>query len=93
LDQAPEGAVSWLFPEETNPNKTGLRENASEAADTAQIVQEHPTEAAECDSASFWAAALGTEIFRATRTWIQYGVVGFAVACIIIGAVKGLFGL
>jgi len=27
-----------------------------------------------------------------TRNWIQYGVVGFAVACILIGAVESLFG-
>ena len=27
-----------------------------------------------------------------TRNWIQYGVVGFAVACILIGAVERLFG-
>ena len=31
-------------------------------------------------------------IARATRTWIQYGVVGFAVACIVIAAAKGLMG-
>ena len=31
-------------------------------------------------------------IVRATRLWIQYGVFGFAVFCIIIGAVESLFG-
>lgn len=27
-----------------------------------------------------------------TRNWIQYGVVGFAVGCILIGAAERLFG-
>ena len=31
-------------------------------------------------------------ILRATRTWLQYGVVGFAVVCIVIGAIEALFG-
>jgi hypothetical protein len=29
---------------------------------------------------------------RATRIWIQYGVFGFAVMCIVVGAVESLFG-
>ena len=29
---------------------------------------------------------------HATRTWIQYGVFGFAVFCIVVGAVEALFG-
>ncbi len=32
------------------------------------------------------------DIVRATRSWIQYGTVGFAVLCILIGAVEALFG-
>jgi len=32
----------------------------------------------------------GIQIIRATRSWIQYGMVGFAVLCIVIGAVEGL---
>jgi hypothetical protein len=39
-----------------------------------------------------WPDDTGIQIIRATRTWIQYGTVGFAVVCIIIGAVEGLFG-
>lgn len=31
-------------------------------------------------------------VMRATRTWIQYGVFGFAALCIVIGAVEALFG-
>jgi hypothetical protein len=32
------------------------------------------------------------EIIKATRSWIQYGTVAFAVLCIVIGAVEALFG-
>jgi hypothetical protein len=31
-------------------------------------------------------------VIRATRTWIQYGIFGFAVLCIVIGAVEAMFG-
>ena len=31
-------------------------------------------------------------VIHATRTWIQYGVFGFAVFCIVLGAVEALFG-
>ena len=39
-----------------------------------------------------WLEEAGVEIIRATRSWIQYGTVGFAVICIVIGAVEALFG-
>lgn len=39
-----------------------------------------------------WLEDTGIEIVRATRSWIQYGAVGFAVLCIIIGAMEALFG-
>jgi hypothetical protein len=39
-----------------------------------------------------WLDDAGIEIIRATRSWIQYGTLGFAVICIIIGAVEGLLG-
>jgi len=32
------------------------------------------------------------EIIRATHWWVLYGSGGFAVLCIMIGAVEGLFG-
>ncbi|HTR36056.1 MAG TPA: hypothetical protein VMH80_09155 [Bryobacteraceae bacterium] len=32
------------------------------------------------------------ELLHATRSWLQYGTVGFAVLCIVVGAVEGLFG-
>jgi hypothetical protein len=31
-------------------------------------------------------------VIHATRTWVQYGIFGFAVLCIIIGAMEALFG-
>lgn len=31
-------------------------------------------------------------VIHLTRTWVQYGIFGFAVLCIIIGAVEALFG-
>ena len=34
----------------------------------------------------------GSEVMRATRLWIQYGLVGFTIFCILIGAVEALFG-
>jgi len=43
-------------------------------------------------ASSTWLDDTGIEIVRATRSWIQYGTVGFAVVCIIIGAVEALFG-
>jgi hypothetical protein len=30
------------------------------------------------------------QIIRATRTWIQYGMVGFTVFCIVIGALESV---
>jgi hypothetical protein len=41
---------------------------------------------------AYWLDETGIQILRATRSWIQYGTVGFAVICILIGAVEGLFG-
>jgi hypothetical protein len=43
-------------------------------------------------SAPPWWDVSGVEIVRATRSWIQYGTVAFAVICIVIGAVEALFG-
>lgn len=43
-------------------------------------------------SAPPWWDGSGVEIVRATRSWIQYGTLAFAVICIVIGAVEALFG-
>jgi hypothetical protein len=32
------------------------------------------------------------DLLHATRSWLQYGTVGFAVLCIVIGAVEALLG-
>jgi hypothetical protein len=39
-----------------------------------------------------WFDETSIQIIHATRAWIQYGTVGFAVICIVIGAVEALFG-
>jgi hypothetical protein len=31
-------------------------------------------------------------VVRATRLWVQYGIFGFAIFCIVVGAVESLFG-
>ena len=32
------------------------------------------------------------DLLSATQGWIQYGTLGFAILCIIVGAVEALFG-
>jgi hypothetical protein len=39
-----------------------------------------------------WPADTGIQIIRATCAWIQYGTVGFAAVCILIGALEGILG-
>ena len=59
-----------------------------------------PAAGKEVDAAPLVAAeqapAYTSEDLRAilnyTRNWIQYGLVGFTVTCILIGAVESLFG-
>jgi hypothetical protein len=52
-----------------------------------------PTEQQQSnEQVSYGLDETGIQILRATRSWIQYGTVGFAVICILIGAVEGLFG-
>ena len=38
------------------------------------------------------AASENLTVVRATRLWVQYGIFGFAVFCIVVGAVESLFG-
>jgi hypothetical protein len=35
---------------------------------------------------------LAVSVIRLTRTWVQYGVFGFTVFCIVMGALEALFG-
>jgi len=51
-----------------------------------------PAEADEKIGPVAWLDDTGIQIVRATRSWVQYGTLGFAVVCIIIGAVEALFG-
>jgi hypothetical protein len=52
--------------------------------DAVSRQQEHPSPG--------WLDETSIQIIHATRSWIQYGTVGFAVICIVIGAVEALFG-
>ena len=72
-----------------NPQPVPVFEPAGEAAHSVEIeaVSLHPD-----DPAAEWPNDTGIQILRATRSWIQYGTVGFAVFCILIGAVEALFG-
>jgi hypothetical protein len=51
---------------------------------TAPAIDDLPPDAAGADQ--FY-----QEVLRATRMCIQYGIGGFAVVCIVIGAVEALF--
>jgi hypothetical protein len=57
-----------------------------------QAEPREPVNIPQDSSAPPWWHGSGIEIARATRSWIQYGTVAFAVICIIIGAVEGLVG-
>jgi hypothetical protein len=54
--------------------------------------QQQSNEQVPAERTAYWLDETGIQILRATRSWIQYGTVGFAVICILIGAVEGLFG-
>jgi len=58
----------------------GLSAHTTEETNANQSITDDPLRSASLD------------IIRATRTWVQYGVVGFAFLCILIGAVEALFG-
>jgi hypothetical protein len=77
----PEGAVQCPLPEAQTESaeKQSVEVQASEAPASSLID-------------ALWLEEAGVEIIRATRSWIQYGTVGFAVICIVIGAVEALFG-
>jgi hypothetical protein len=66
----------------------------SEAAEpqSPPAEQNELNESVSAQKASRWLDDMGIPILRATRSWIQYGTVGFAVMCILIGALEGLLG-
>jgi hypothetical protein len=99
LEQESDNPTPWFFFEPVRkPAVDPLESHAAvstsaAAADLAakhqppeevSIQQEHPSPG--------WLDDTSIQIIHATRSWIQYGTVGFAVICIVIGAVEGLFG-
>jgi hypothetical protein len=78
-------------------NDTGAFADQSASANAVEpqpelIEQYESNERVSSDQTGYWLDETGIPIIRATRTWVQYGTLGFAVFCILIGAVEGLFG-
>ncbi len=67
-------------PEIQNPPEAPVDLGQPDSAPAPEVVE---TEAAY----DVW-----RELLRATQGWIQYGTLGFAILCIIVGAVEALFG-
>jgi len=68
----------------STPDIEGDSAGQAELSEGVSTPAEHP--------AFVWPHDTGIQIIRATRSWIQYGTVGFAVICILIGALEGIFG-
>jgi len=51
-----------------------------------------PPESGDIAAVNVAEVDLQLSVMHATRTWLQYGVVGFAVFFIVVGAVEALFG-
>jgi hypothetical protein len=96
LEQHSDNPTPWLvFEPVWEPVCTPAEQTATpaEVLDSAeQLPLNEEVSAAQETSASAWPDDTGIQIIRATRSWIQYGTVGFAVFCIIVGALEGLFG-
>jgi hypothetical protein len=68
-------------------------DNIAPFADPPPPVEENQAnEPVNSQPTAYWLDVTGIPILRATRTWIQYGTVGFAVICILVGAIEGLLG-
>jgi len=70
----------------------GARTAARSSAERASRRALEPVTEAEPNVAANPLADEYKAVFHLTRTWVQYGVFGFAVLCIVIGAVEALFG-
>jgi hypothetical protein len=96
LEQRSDNPTLWLVFEPVCEPVCPPAEQAATPAEVLDSAEQLPlTEevtAAQEAPASAWPDDTGIQIIRATRSWIQYGTVGFAVFCIIIGALEGLFG-
>jgi hypothetical protein len=93
LEQQSDNPTPWLVFE---PAWEAVGPPAEETADAPESTEQHQlNEQATLlqeDPSTAWPDDMGVQIIRATRSWIQYGTLGFAVICIIIGALEGLFG-
>jgi hypothetical protein len=103
LEQHAENPVPWLVFEpfrepalDPVPKREGDSASVSTPAatpdSTEQLKLNEEVSISQESPVRVWLDDTGIQIIRATRTWIQYGTVGFAVVCIVIGAVEGLFG-
>jgi len=103
LEQHSENTTAPLVPEAhwepvCDPQRVALGESdatsnpPSEDESSEQPTPNQDIREAASASISAWPEDAGIQIIRATRSWIQYGTVGFAVFCIVIGAVEALLG-
>jgi hypothetical protein len=69
---------------------TEAQEPLLEAA--ADLQAEAPQEELDQTESAELAPYEYISVVHLTRTWVQYGIFGFAVICIVIGAVEALFG-
>jgi hypothetical protein len=103
LEQPSENPVPWLvFEPFREPALDPIPKLQGESASVStleatldsneQLSLNEEVSISQKSSVRAWLDDTGIQIIRATRTWIQYGTVGFAVICIVIGAVEGIFG-
>jgi hypothetical protein len=85
LEKLSENPASWLVFE------PGI-ETGGVSPEKEEVKCNEEFKAIVPDKLPFWPEDTGILIVRATRSWIQYGTVGFAVFCILVGAVEALFG-
>ncbi len=73
-------------------------EDAQFTAASEPVVAVEPEQNAKADDESVESSVQPPQaieyiaVIHLTRTWVQYGILGFAVVCIVIGAVEALFG-
>jgi hypothetical protein len=77
--------------EPIQPAESAQAIDASEAAENSESVGE-TTEAPPAASRVRNQPIEYVVVIHLTRTWVQYGIFGFAVLYIVIGAVEALFG-
>jgi hypothetical protein len=80
----PLGQVTLLLIQEPTPAVP------ADPVEQAQVYEQ--VSVPEISPARVWWGETGVEVVHATRSWIQYGTLAFAVICIVIGAVEALFG-